>query len=300
MEKRRFDAIQDLDPKIYEFYQEISEYMKEIDNKIVDMVQSHEKDFLVAFRAIMGQVNEEMQKLRDISDEQALMAKRNNALNDLKSALNWFQVEAVKLSEACSEIQEKYEIHKQKIHALETENIHLEKLVKTYSEENEALKVQFYSINEPVRESFHKDEEISQETFIGNSFKEICDFYNVYDPELINTIQKYIDEKEESMQKVREHKKFVREKQRQKLMKIKNKNEKASLEPGELEKIFGQCVKKITSEAAKRRSKQITWKHQDSEKFNLTAADKRDILEEFITSAKVYSILSERLFPEGV
>ena len=76
---------------------------------------------------------------------------------------------------------------------------------------------------------------------------------------------------------------------------INENKEKMSLEQGNLEKIFSDCVVNVTDAAIKRRSKQIQGKVQ---KFNITGADKRKILEDFITRPQIYSILCEKLFPD--
>lgn len=294
---------QHIDDKILEQYHEISEYMEDMDNKITEIVQSHEKDFLVAFRSIMGQVHEEMKKLREISDEEALLAKRNNALADLKGALTWFQDEAVKLSEACSEIQEKYDLHKQRVHALETENIHLEKLVKHYSEENESLKQEFFAKNGENAYSVRSKEESVAQSFQGNSLKEIVDFFQIEDQGFVEMIEKFIEEKAETTKRALEYKLQNKAKQMKKLKIAMANKEKMPLEVGSFEEIFANSVKKVIDEAASRRSKQIPGKYQHldkSGKFGFTAADKRKIIEEFITQPQVYSIISERLFPEEI
>jgi len=292
----------EIEPKIKEYHDEITEFITEIDQKMIDMVQGHEKDFLVAFRSIMSQVNTEMTKLREISDEQALMIKRNNAINDLKSALEWFQSEAVKLSEACSDIQEKYDIHKQKIHALETENQHLEKMVRVYTEENESLKTQIFSINDKNIESVQELLETNSNVVESDNLEEIFGFFQVKDPEITQPIIDYVSEKQSSAIKALDHKLFVKEKQQKKFEKLVEAKEKFSVFEGEFENLFNDCVQKVMNEAYKRRSKQVSltkWPN-DLDKFNLTAADKRKVLEEFITHPQVYALLSQKLFPDWV
>lgn len=289
-----------LDEKINEQYEEINEFLVEIDKKINEIVQGNEKDFLVAFRAIMIHVNEEMKKLKEISDEQALMAKRNNALNDLKSALSWFQSEAVKLSEACSEIQEKYDINKQKIHALETENTHLEKLVETYSEDNQRLKQEFFSKSELKFEGSEGSKYEKDHEFPLDTLQEIIQSYGIENNELIQSLQSYLQDKIDLKEKALEHKANIKRKQQKKLKKILEIKQKISSQQSDFENLFSECVQKVTEEAFHRRSTQTTGKYQSNEKFNLTAADKRKVLEYFITKPQVYTILSEKLFPDSL
>lgn len=295
-------SLLDIEPKIKEYHDEITEFITEIDKKMIDMVQGHEKDFLVAFRSIMSQVNTEMTKLREISDEEALLIKRNTAINDLKSALEWFQSEAVKLSEACSDIQEKYDIHKQKIHALETENQHLEKMVRVYTEENESLKTQIFSINDKNTESVQEMLETNLNFIESDNLEEIFGFFQVNDPEITQPIIDYVAEKQSSAIKALDHKLFIKEKQQKKFESLVAAKEKFSVFEGEFEDLFNDCVQKVMNEAYKRRSKQVAltkWPN-DLDKFNLTAADKRKVLEEFITHPQVYALLSQKLFPDYV
>ena len=289
------------DERILEPYHEIGAFMNEIDNKILEIVQNHEKDFLVAFRSIMGQVHEEMKKLREISDEEALLAKRNNALNDLKGALTWFQDEAVKLSEACSDIQEKYDIHKQKIHALETENAHLEKLVKNYTEDNEELKKEFFARNNKSLEPSQSPDEVISKVYEGEHLREIMKSFEINDNEFVEAIERFISERDEYAERAIEYKLNNRMKKLKKLkIAIENKN-RIPLEEGTFESIFTESVKSVMEDAANRRSKQTVGKYQyldKSGKFIITAADKRKILEEFITKPQIYTLLSQKLFPD--
>ena len=62
--------------KINEYYAGIHDRISSLDINLNEIVHRHEKDFLSAFRTLMGQVQKELQKLRDLSDEQALMVKR--------------------------------------------------------------------------------------------------------------------------------------------------------------------------------------------------------------------------------
>lgn len=295
-------SLVEIEPKVKEYHDEITEFISEIDNKMIEMVQGHEKDFLVAFRSIMSQVHSEMTKLKEISDEQALLIKRNNAINDLKSALEWFQSEAVKLSEACTDIQEKYDIHKQKIHALETENQHLENMVKVYTEENEALKSQIFTINEKSPVAIQQVSETDPNILQSEKLEEIFEYFQIEDPEIVNSVKDYIEEKQNTAIKALDHKLFIKEKQQKKLQGLMAAKEKFSVFEGEFENLFNDCVQNVMNEAYKRRSKQVVmtkWP-SDLEKFNLTAADKRKILEEFITHPQVYSLLSQKLFPDDI
>jgi uncharacterized protein YukE len=292
------------EPKIQEYHDEIHEFIKEIDKKVVEMVQGHEKDFLVAFRAIMSQVHSEMTKLREISDEQALLVKRNNAINDLKSALEWFQNEAVKLSEACSDIQEKYDLHKQRIHALETENSHLEKMVKVYTAENDLLKQEFFAVNEKSPENSPETLETASKIFKSENLEEIFQVFQVSDPLIAEEVLIFQKNKEEAAVKALDHKLFVKEKEMKKLQKIKAAKEKFDVFEGEYENLFNECAQKVIEQANLRRTRQTEAIFGDSKgfqgKFLLTAADKRKILEEFITHPQVYALLSQKLFPEDL
>lgn len=296
-------SLTELEPKIKEYRDEIYDFITEIDKKVVEMVQGHEKDFLVAFRAIMNQVHSEMTQLKEISDEQALMVKRNNAINDLKNALEWFQSEAVKLSEACRDIQEKYDVHKQKIHALETENSHLEKMVKVYTEENQELRDQFFSVNEKSADIGNEVLETYSNVFKSTNLEEIFEFFSVNDQSIYEDVQEYLRDKEQSAINTLDHKLFIKEKQQAKLQKLLAAKEKFNVFEGEYENLFNECAQKVIEEASMRRSKQVEGLFREGKangKFYLTAADKRRIMEEFITHPQVYSLLSQKLFPEDL
>lgn len=79
---------QNYEDKVNEHYQGIQDTLVVLDKRVNDIVHQHEKDFLSAFRTLMGQVQGELQMLRQLSDEQALVVKRDHAVQSLQDSLN--------------------------------------------------------------------------------------------------------------------------------------------------------------------------------------------------------------------
>ena len=109
-----------------------------------------------------------------------------------------------------------------------------------------------------------------------------------------------MEEKEEQAKKAIFHNQNLKKNQLLKLKIAKENKGKTVSEQNDLEKLFCECVNNATNEALKRRNKQTMSKYGTKEKFLMTAADKRKILEEFITNSQVYTLLAEKLFPDDL
>jgi predicted nuclease with TOPRIM domain len=81
-----------------------------------------------------------LEGLRQSSDDQAAIVKNDLAVKDLQATLAWYQNEAVKLSDACSRLQSRYDKVRTKIKNFAIENNYLEQQAKMLIRQNQTLK----------------------------------------------------------------------------------------------------------------------------------------------------------------
>lgn len=126
--------------KIKDYNKRIKNFVDKLDDNISLIVKGHENDFLSAYRTIMNQIKIQMLKLRQSSDDQAAIVKNDLAVKDLQATLAWYQNEAIKLSDACSRLQSRYDKVRTKIKNFAIENNYLEQQAKMLIRQNQTLK----------------------------------------------------------------------------------------------------------------------------------------------------------------
>ena len=125
--------------KVTEYNTKIKDFISKLDDNISIIVKGHEADFLSAYKTIMNQIQIQMSKLRQTSDDQTVMVKNDQAVKNLQETLAWYQNEAVKLSDACSRLQARYDKVRDKIQNYTVENNYLEQQIKMLIRQNHTL-----------------------------------------------------------------------------------------------------------------------------------------------------------------
>lgn len=290
--------------KIGEYYNQLHETLDTFDVKVNTVIHSHEKDFLGAFRTVMTKVQKEMTKLRELSDEHALMIKRDQVVLELQNSLYWFQNEAVKLGEACSKLQNRYDTVKQKVHGLEAENVSLEQQVKILMRQNQTLQDNLGNEGpeisariitpEEKKEILHVDRRESG--YLGA----LALSYNIDNRDFIAKIEEYLRSQEISFLNTIEHHKHIIDGLKRQIRELTAEKTKGFLERSDLEDLFLDCVEEVRKEVVRRKSRENSEK-RNRQTFqgnsNLTPMDKRMILEKFIANEQVIAVLYDTLFP---
>ncbi|CAG9318403.1 unnamed protein product [Blepharisma stoltei] len=290
--------------KITEYYNQLHDTLESFDTKVNTVIHSHEKDFLGAFRNIMAKVKKEMTKLRELTDEQALMIKRDQVVQELQNSLYWFQNEAVKLGEACSKVQARYDNVKQKVHGLEAENIALEQQVKILMRQNETLKenLGFKFEESDIKLDHFEEKKANLETDIKNEgfLTTLALSYNIENKEFIGKIEDYLRSQEISFLRTLDHQRKIISNLKKQLREFTSEKAKGFLERSDLEDLFLDCVEEVRKEVVRRKSRENSEKRNRQtlqSNVHLTAIDKRLILEKFIANEQVIAVLYDTLFP---
>ena len=83
--------------EINELYGGISSVIEQLNDKINNVIQYHEKDFFAAFKNRMYQIKEEMKILKEKASKERLEMKREERMATLQNERDWFRREALEL-----------------------------------------------------------------------------------------------------------------------------------------------------------------------------------------------------------
>jgi hypothetical protein len=280
--------------KILEYNWKIKESVSQLDQNISSTVKGHENDFLSAYKTIMNQIKIQMSKLRQNSDDQSQIVKNDQAVKDLQATLAWYQNEAVKLSDACSRLQTRYDRVRNKIKNYTIENGFLEQQIKMLLRQNQTLKANLTT--EKTAETVKNDEK-------NESSLEICVFLkNLYikktqNKPFIRSLQVYFDHLDAELknnivkvdESINDIKKSIKE--------ISSVQSNVYLKRHESEELFLECVDEMRKEVIRKKAKTCSLKRSGYAKHeNLLISEREKLIEIFVTNEETISFLYEKLF----
>lgn len=282
------------EPKMIEYGTKIKNFISKLDDNISIIIKGHETDFLSAYKTIMNQIQIQMSKLRQTSDEQVVMVKNDQAVKNLQGSLVWYQNEAVKLSDACSRLQARYDKVREKIRNFTTENAYLEQQTKLLIRQNQTLK------NNLTRESTEESIQIKQ--IEGVKFSQVVENiryqFNVKNTDLLKSLQRVFDKNEAAdEEKIRQVDLEIKEIQG-KIKEIAIVQSQMYLRRNESEELFLECVDEMRKEIIRKRAKTYSIKRAGTSKqTNMMMSEREKLIESFVANEDTISFLYEKLFP---
>lgn len=81
--------------EINEYYGDLNNIIDDLNTKISDVIQYHEKDFFAAFKNRMYQIKQEMKVLKEKASKERLEMKREERMATLQNERDWFRNEAL-------------------------------------------------------------------------------------------------------------------------------------------------------------------------------------------------------------
>lgn len=114
--------------------------------KIGKLLQNHEKDFMLAYKDQMGQVQNELRILKSKIDEETLKQKNDEKLKILEEERDYFRAEAIRLDKLCKDQGQTIEECKFKITLAQEEKSFYEGFVIETKKENNALKTELINL----------------------------------------------------------------------------------------------------------------------------------------------------------
>jgi hypothetical protein len=81
--------------EINEHYTGLNGIIDDLNEKISNVIQYHEKDFFAAFKTRMYQIKNEMKVLKDKASRETLEMKKEERMANLQNERDWFRREAL-------------------------------------------------------------------------------------------------------------------------------------------------------------------------------------------------------------
>ena len=281
--------------KLNEYNTKISDFVSKLDENISLIIKGHEHDFLSAYKTIMNQIQIQMSRLRQNSDDQTVMVKNDKAVINLQETLAWYQNEAVKLSDACSRLQSRYDKVKEKIQTFTIQNSYLEQQIKMLIRQNQTLKSNLNEEQKVGNQSLNKNNE--KQGFPGtiDNFRKK---FGIKNENLLKSLENFMNENESSSN--RQLKQLDKE-----IADIKDQIRKISagqsdifLKRNEYEELFLECVDEMRKEIIRKKAKTYSIKRSGiGRQENLVISEREKLIESFVTNEDIISTLYDKLFP---
>jgi len=81
--------------EINENYEVLNSIIDDLNSKISNVIQYHEKDFFAAFKTRMYQIKNEMKVLKDKASKEVIAMKKEERMATLQTERDWFRREAL-------------------------------------------------------------------------------------------------------------------------------------------------------------------------------------------------------------
>lgn len=99
--------------EIKDNYKKLLSVIETLDDRVSEVIQSHEKDFFSAFKHRLTRIKGEMMELKDQASKEKLKHKNEKRMIELEKERDWFRKEALKLDKMCRD--HKRQLNKMKV-----------------------------------------------------------------------------------------------------------------------------------------------------------------------------------------
>mmetsp|Transcript_45132 Transcript_45132/g.107342 ORF Transcript_45132/g.107342 Transcript_45132/m.107342 type:complete len:445 (+) Transcript_45132:99-1433(+) len=127
-------------PQITEYHKDIENLALTLDQRMGALLREHEKDFFLAYKTHMYNVQKEIRALKVKADLEEAKTKEDSKIKELERELDWFMTEALRLDELCKGYKKEVDKWKSKAEALDEDRRFLEDQIKGAKRQNKILR----------------------------------------------------------------------------------------------------------------------------------------------------------------
>jgi len=127
-------------PQIVEYHKDIENLALTLDQRMSHLLREHEKDFFLAYKTHMYNVQKEIRALKVKADLEEAKTKEDSKIKELERELDWFMTEALRLDELCKGYKKEVDKWKSKADALDEDRRFLEDQIKGAKRQNKILR----------------------------------------------------------------------------------------------------------------------------------------------------------------
>jgi len=127
-------------PQIVEYHKDIENLALTLDRRMGDLLREHEKDFFLAYKTHMYNVQKEIRALKVKADLEEAKTREDSKIKELERELDWFMTEALRLDELCKGYKKEVDKWKSKAGALDEDRCFLEDQIKGAKRQNKILR----------------------------------------------------------------------------------------------------------------------------------------------------------------
>lgn len=149
---------------IIETHEKINNCIQSLDQKIFDLLNYQEADFISSYKDKMYSIKKEFERLKDKINENKVKQKNDKKLNYITKERDFFRDKAMALFEDNKQLFEKYSKLKNDYNALKEDKIYFESYVLELKKYNHELKIELYNEKNNVLTSNNTQQEIKRIT----------------------------------------------------------------------------------------------------------------------------------------
>lgn len=128
--------------RVGEEYRQLKMVVGSLSEKVSNVLEKQERDFLAAYRAHMYNVQKELQDLRNKVAKAETSLQKNDKVHKLEGERSWYRKEALRLDSFTSAMKKDLKYMKEKLESIEDDRNWLERQLKAAKKQNKLLRAE--------------------------------------------------------------------------------------------------------------------------------------------------------------